>query len=129
MDIELMGPDIDAVDQGGQQGTLACSGQLRPALADFPGTRYQPPLRWRVGKPYRLIDAAGVEKPLAHSTGHEMLDLLGGNAQGGGAFVLILGDQRAGDIIAVARALFDRIARVIRLPSASNCIPASRLGC
>src|ERR1700758_4227315 len=40
-----------------------------------------------------------------------MLDLPGWNAQGGGAFALILGDQRAGDIVAVARALFDRIAR------------------
>src|SRR6201993_5199063 len=35
----------------------------------------------------------------------------GGNAQGGGAFALILGDQRAGDIVAVAPVLFDRIAR------------------
>ena len=48
---------------------------------------------------------------MAHSAGHEMLDLPGWNAQGGGAFALILGDQRAGDIVAVARALFDRIAR------------------
>jgi hypothetical protein len=88
-----------------------CSGQLRPALADFPGTRDQPSLRWRVGKPYRLIDAAGVEKPLSRSAGHEMLDLPRWNAQGGGAFALILGDQWAGDIVAVARALFDCIAR------------------
>jgi len=34
-----MGPDIDAVDQGGQEGTLSCAGQLGPALADFPGAR------------------------------------------------------------------------------------------
>src|SRR6516162_2127706 len=40
-----------------------------------------------------------------------MLDLRGWNAQGGGAFALILGDQRAGDIVAVAPALLDRIAR------------------
>src|SRR6516162_9013595 len=40
-----------------------------------------------------------------------MLDLPGWNAQGGGAFALILGDQRARDIVVVARALFDRIAR------------------
>src|SRR6516225_3432805 len=40
-----------------------------------------------------------------------MLDLPSGNAQGGRAFAMILGDQRAGDIVAVARALFDRIAR------------------
>src|SRR6516165_9011260 len=39
-----------------------------------------------------------------------MLDLTGWNAQGG-AFALILDDQRAGDIVVVAPALFDRIAR------------------
>ena len=36
MDSDLIGPDIDAVDQGGQEGTLSCSGQLGPGLADFP---------------------------------------------------------------------------------------------
>ena len=40
-----------------------------------------------------------------------MLDLPGGNARGGGAFAPILGDPRAGDIVAVARTFFDRIAR------------------
>src|SRR6516165_9910580 len=40
-----------------------------------------------------------------------MLDLAGWNAQGGGVLALILGDQRARDIVAVAPALFDRIAR------------------
>jgi hypothetical protein len=45
MDIDLIGPDIDAVDQGGQEGTLSCSGQLGPALADFRGARDEPALR------------------------------------------------------------------------------------
>jgi hypothetical protein len=45
MDIDLTNPDVDAVNQGGQQGTLACSGQLRPALADFHGARDEPALR------------------------------------------------------------------------------------
>src|SRR6516164_6913536 len=45
MDIDLMGPDIDAVDQGGQEGTLLCSGQLGPALADFHGARDELALR------------------------------------------------------------------------------------
>jgi len=45
MDIDLIGPDIDAVDQGGQEGTPACSGQLCPALADFHGARDEPALR------------------------------------------------------------------------------------
>ena len=45
MDIDLIGPDIDALDQGGQKDTLSCSGQLGPALADFPGARDQPALR------------------------------------------------------------------------------------
>jgi hypothetical protein len=45
MDIDLMGPDIDAVDQGSKEGTLSCSGQPGPALADFHGARDQPALR------------------------------------------------------------------------------------
>jgi hypothetical protein len=45
MDIDLIGPDIDAVDQGGQEGTLSCSRQLGPALADFHGARDEPALR------------------------------------------------------------------------------------
>ena len=65
----------------------------------------------RIGKSCRLVDAAGVEKPLAHSAGHERLDLPGGNTQDGGAFALILVHQRVGDIVTVARAVFDRIAR------------------
>src|SRR6516225_10681056 len=40
-----------------------------------------------------------------------MVDLTGWNAQRGGAFALILSDQRARDIVAVAPVLFDRIAR------------------
>src|SRR5215475_7825294 len=107
MDIDLGGPDIDAVDKSGQEGTLSCSGQLGPALADFHGARDEPALRRQIRKPYRLVDTAGVEKPLPHSARHEMLDLPGGNTQGGGAFALIL----AGDVITVARAVFDCIAR------------------
>jgi hypothetical protein len=45
MDVDPMGPDINAVDQGGQEDTLSWSGQLGPALADFPGVRDQPALR------------------------------------------------------------------------------------
>jgi hypothetical protein len=45
MDIDLIGPDIDAVDQGDQEGSLSGSGQLGPALADFPGARDEPALR------------------------------------------------------------------------------------
>ena len=45
MDVDVISTDIDAVDQGGKEGTLACSGQLGPALADFHGARDQPALR------------------------------------------------------------------------------------
>ena len=45
MDIDLIGPDIDAVDQGGQKGTLSCSGQLGPTFPDFAGSRDEPALR------------------------------------------------------------------------------------
>ena len=45
MDLDLIGPDIDALDQGGQKGTLSCSGQFGPAIADLPGARDQPALR------------------------------------------------------------------------------------
>src|SRR5215472_13829876 len=58
---------------------------------------------------YRLIEAAGIDKPLAHSAGHELLDLSGWDAQPGGPVGLILGDQRAGDIVAVAHAVFDGV--------------------
>jgi hypothetical protein len=40
---------------------------------------------------------------LAHPAGHKLLDLSGWNAQPGGLLGVILGDQRAGDIIALAR--------------------------
>jgi hypothetical protein len=30
MDVDPIGSDVDPVDQGGKQGTLACSGQLGP---------------------------------------------------------------------------------------------------
>src|SRR5205807_1074532 len=62
MDIDLIGPDVDAIDQDGQEGTLLYSGQLGPAVADFHGARDQPALRRPIGKPCRLVDAAGVEK-------------------------------------------------------------------
>ena len=52
----------------------------------------------------------GIEKPLAHAAGHELLDLRSWNAQPS-ALGLIFGDQRAGDIVAVARALLDRVTR------------------
>jgi hypothetical protein len=45
MDVDLIGPDIDALDQGGKEGTLACSRQLGPALPDFCGARNVPALR------------------------------------------------------------------------------------
>jgi hypothetical protein len=45
MNIDLIVPDIDAVDESGQKGTLSCSGQFGPAFADFPGARDQPALR------------------------------------------------------------------------------------
>jgi hypothetical protein len=45
---------------------------------------------------------------LANSAGHE---LCGRDAQPGGPLGLIFGDQRARDIVAVARALLDGVAR------------------
>jgi len=48
---------------------------------------------------------------LAHSAGHQLLDLRGRNSQPGGVLGPIFRDQRAGDIVAVPRALLDRMAR------------------
>ena len=48
---------------------------------------------------------------MAHAAGDELLDLLSGDAQPGGTLGLIFDDQRAGDIVAVAGALFDGVAR------------------
>jgi hypothetical protein len=39
------------------------------------------------------VDPAGVEKPLAHSAGHELLDLSGRDAQPGEPVGPIFGDQ------------------------------------
>ena len=37
-DVDLVGSDVDALDQDGNQRTLACSWQLGPDLADFRGS-------------------------------------------------------------------------------------------
>ena len=72
-------PHIDPVDQGSEDSTPACCGELGPALSDLFGSRGKPPLGGRIREPRRsrLIDAAGIEEPLAHSAGHELLDLRG----------------------------------------------------
>jgi hypothetical protein len=61
--------DVDALDQGGEDGALACSGQLAPALPDLGGARDEPALRQQIRKLCRLVDAAGIENPMAHSAG------------------------------------------------------------
>jgi hypothetical protein len=45
MDLDVIHPDIDALDQGGKQGMLAWSGQFGPVLPDFRGSRDQLTLR------------------------------------------------------------------------------------
>ena len=40
MDVDPIGSDVDALDQGGQEGALSCCGQLGPALVDFRGALY-----------------------------------------------------------------------------------------
>ena len=82
-------PDVDALDQGGEEGALACSGQLGPALPDLGGARDELALRRQIRKLCRLVDAAGIEKPMAHSAGHELLDLSGWDAQPGGLLGLL----------------------------------------
>ena len=37
MDVDLIGRDVDALDQAGEDGTLAWSRQLGPALPDLGG--------------------------------------------------------------------------------------------
>jgi hypothetical protein len=43
-EVDLIGSDVDARDQRGKEGTLACSGLLGPALRDFCGSRDEPAL-------------------------------------------------------------------------------------
>ena len=43
--VDLMGADVDALDQGGKEGMLAWSGQLGPSLPDLGGSRDNPLLR------------------------------------------------------------------------------------
>jgi hypothetical protein len=50
MHVDLIGPDVDALDQGGEDGALACSGQLASALPDLGGARDEPALRRQIRK-------------------------------------------------------------------------------
>src|SRR5215471_17103233 len=117
-DFDSIGSDVDAFDQANNQGTLACRGQLGPAVPEISGSRQEPALcRW-IGKSCRLVDAAGIEKPSAHSAGHELLDRFGWEPQRGGPVAPLFGDQRAGDIVAIARAVLDRVGRRHRVAAA-----------
>jgi hypothetical protein len=73
MDVDPIGPDVNAFDQSGKQGTLPRCGQLGPARPDVLGSRDQPALHRRIGKPYRLVDAAGIDKPLPQAAGHRLV--------------------------------------------------------
>src|SRR5215469_15806688 len=59
----------------------------------------------------RLVDIARIEKPLTDSAGHELFDLRGRDTQSGRSLRLTFSDQRARDIVVVARALLDRVGR------------------
>src|SRR5262249_5433935 len=111
-DFDLVDAHLDPFDQGSKNSTGACYGELGPALSDLRGSRGKPPLCGRIREPRRsgLVDAAAVEEPLAHSAGHQLLDLRGRNSQPGGLLGPIFGNQRAGDIVAVPRALLDCVA-------------------
>jgi hypothetical protein len=63
---------IDPVDQGNEDNTPACCGEVGPALSDLLGSRGKPPLGGRIREPRgsRLIDVAGIEEPLPHSADH-----------------------------------------------------------
>src|SRR5215472_4169600 len=58
---------------------------------------------------FRLVDIAGIEKPLTDSAVHELVDLRGRDTQSGRSLRLTFGDQRARDIVVVARVLLDRV--------------------
>src|SRR6516225_5767612 len=103
MDVDLIGPHIDALDQGCKEGTLACSGQLGPALPDLGGAGDEPALRRQIRKLCRLVDIAGIEKPLTDSADHELFDLRGRKTQSGRSLRLMFGDQWARDIVVVPR--------------------------
>src|SRR5499427_4833096 len=118
MDIDLFGADVDTLHQSGEQGALAGCGQLRPTLGDFRGAPDEPALGWWIGTLRHRVDAAGIDKPLAHAAGHELLDLFGWEPQPGGPVAPVFGDQRAGDIVAIARALLDRVGRRHRVAAA-----------
>jgi hypothetical protein len=70
--------------------------------------------------------SVGIDKPLPHSVCNEC-SISPGGMRGGGAFAVILGDQPAGDIVVIARALFDRIARRHPVALAIKQQPASGL--
>src|SRR4029077_17424152 len=74
--------------------------------------RETPWVFWGVREPCRsrFVDAARIEKPSVHSAAHEMLDLRRRDPQPGGVLIPIVREQRAGDIVAIARALLDGVA-------------------
>ena len=106
MDIDLVAPDVDALDQIGKQAALAGCRQLRPALADFRSAHDEPARHRQIGTLRCLVDAAGIEKPLAHSVGYELLDLRGWNTYPGGRVDLVFGDQRVLSIKSIIFATF-----------------------
>src|SRR5215467_7493026 len=64
-----------------------------------------------MGKPYRLVDAAGIDKPLPQAAGHRLLYFPGWDAQAGGSVGLTVGDQRSGDIVAISPPFLGRMGR------------------
>src|SRR5580700_449467 len=59
----------------------------------------------------RFIDGARIEKPSVHSGAHELLDLDSRNPRSGGGLGPIFREQRAGDIVAVVRAILGMARR------------------
>jgi hypothetical protein len=56
---------VDALDQGSKQGTLACRGEVGPALGELRGSSHQLALRQRIEKPRCTVDAPqGYASPL-----------------------------------------------------------------
>src|SRR5215467_2392650 len=64
-----------------------------------------------MGKPYRLVDAAGIDKPMPQAAGHRLLHFPGGDAQPGGSVGLTVSNQRSVDIVPISPPFFGRMGR------------------
>src|SRR5579862_7123090 len=113
MDDHLVGTNIDALNQGEEDDTYPEWRHCSPLAGKLGGTSDPALLQQRLaGLNLRNFEEArGLRKQPPDAVDDDLLDLRGRDAQPCGGFAARPDNQRAGDIIAVAPALLDRMGR------------------